>query len=145
MGKPILDKAMTDYFGETGLLIKSRRLVTQAETYVHLSGTKTGAEKGSMNDDLVLASALAFIGINLAISRENSNLVPFLAGNMNISSGPKESVVTNDYSAVTPIGSRPVDEYQQSIDSELGAFTNTLMAPFVDSRPAVREKKKQFK
>jgi hypothetical protein len=144
IGKPIIDKSMIDNFGENGYKVKSMRLVMQAETYVHLGANKTGAEKGTMNDDLMIAAGLAFVGINLAISRGNSNLIPF---NASVSFGRPgehtEPVVTNDFTAVSPIVSGKAPMPNQNQEEELVRFCQTLMAPIVDSQmPSVVKKKK---
>ena len=134
---------MIDNFGESGYKINSLRLVMQAETYVHLGANKTGAEKGTMNDDLIIAAGLAFVAINLAIGRGNSNLIPF---NANISFGKPgentEPVVTNDFTAISPVISGKSPMPNQTQEEEIIKFAQTLMMPVVDSQmPAVIKKR----
>jgi hypothetical protein len=144
VGKPILNKAMIDNLGEGGYKIKSNRLVRQAETYVHLGANRTGAEKGTMNDDLVIAAGLAFVGVGLAIGRGDSNLLPF---NPNLYFGKPgdEPVTTNDFKAVGPMMSGSDPSPEQTQEMEIQQFTATLLAPITDSNiPAVVSKKKGF-
>lgn len=143
VGKPILNKSMIDNFGENGFKIKSYRLVSQAETYVHLGTNKTGAEKGTMNDDLVMAAGLAFVGINMAISRENCSLIPFSASISFGKPGERpEHVTTNDFTAISPILSGKNPMPGQTQEEEMIKFSQSLMSPMMDSQmPSVVKKK----
>jgi len=135
---------MIDHLGENGFKIKSHRLIQQAETYVYLSSSKTGAEKGvGMNDDLIIAAGLAFIGINLAISRENCNLLPLTSSSMNFNRPLlTEPVIVHDFNAVGPVGIRTAPSLYQTQEEELNRFTQSLIVPFTDqSAKAVVEKK----
>jgi len=144
VGKPIINKAMIDNLGEGGYKIKSNRLVTQAETYVHLGPNKTGAEKGTMNDDLIISAGLAFVGTNMAVSGQNNNLLPFNA-NVNFGAPGNEIVETTDFTAISPIMSAKEPMPGQTQEEEIMRFSQTLMAPIIDSQmPSVVEKKKLF-
>lgn len=75
--KPFLVKALCDNIGAERMLIKSNRLVKELTIYVHLKNSKTGAEPGKgNNDDLVMATGLAFVGMNLATMQDMTGLVP---------------------------------------------------------------------
>lgn len=75
--KPILVKYLQDELGVDGLHIKSSRLYHELSIFIHLGKNKFGNEQGSGNtDDLVLAMALALVGIEDALYRENLNLTP---------------------------------------------------------------------
>jgi hypothetical protein len=134
VGKPIVNKAMIDNLGDGGFKIKSHRLVLQAETYVHKGASKTEAEEGS-NDDLIISSGLAFVGINMAMSRQNSTLLPFTA-RINFGAGPKddsEPVKTHDFTAICPIGTSAQPDPKLTQEAELIKFTQSLIAPITDS------------
>jgi hypothetical protein len=134
-GKPVLNKALIDNLGRTdGFVIKSRRLVSQAETYIHLGGSKTGAEKGSMNDDLVLATGLALIGVNLAVKNRNNTLIPFLSSQ----AGPvlrapgqqheQEEIGHKDNKALMPVlGARQDPTPQETQQDAINRFSQTLI------------------
>lgn len=78
--KPMLNKALTDNVGKEGFLIRSNRLVKEMTIYVHLKSGRTGAEPGKGNtDDLVMATGLAFIGMNLASMQDVTALMPIRA------------------------------------------------------------------
>lgn len=145
IGKPIIDKALIDKLGDSGFRIKSHRLVTQAETYVHLSANKTGAEKGTMNDDLVVASGLAFVGVNLAVSRENCSLLPFTSASMNFSkpSDDQEPITTHDFNALNPIGTNDTPMSEQTKEEEIRRFSNSLIVPMTDRQMKPVTKKKR--
>lgn len=144
VGKPIINKAMIDNFGEDGYKVKSHRLVSQAETYVHLGANKTGAEKGTMNDDLIIAAGLAFVGINLAVSRGNSNLIPFNAHiNFGRPQTKQEIITTNDFTAVGPMATGKTPMPHQTQEEEIMRFSQTLLSPSLDSHmPRVVQKRK---
>jgi hypothetical protein len=133
VGKPILNKAMIDNLGETGYRIKSYRLAKQAETYVRLGLNKTGAEKG-MNDDLIIAAGLAFVGNNLAVSRESGSLLPFKTDiNLNMPGSQQLDISQiKDFSVVAPviIGSDSMPQEDQAM--ELNKFTASLVVPMTD-------------
>jgi hypothetical protein len=75
--KPFLIKALADNIGKDRMRIKSNRLVKELTIYVHLKNGKTGAEPGKgNNDDLVMASGLALVGMNLATMQDMTGLVP---------------------------------------------------------------------
>ena len=75
--KPLLNKCLTDNIGEDGWLIKSSRLQKELLIYVHLKGGRTGCEPGKGNtDDLVMATALCFIGVNSAATADIMPLTP---------------------------------------------------------------------
>jgi len=76
--KPILNKALCDNIvKENGFTIKSNRLIKELTIYVHLKNGQTGAEPGKgNNDDLVMATALAFVGMNLASMQDITGLMP---------------------------------------------------------------------
>jgi len=79
----LLDKALIDGLGEGGYTIYSSRFHKEAMIYVQLTPTKTGAEPGpGNNDDLMLAGAMALIGIGDVIRTGNQALIPF--HNMNV-------------------------------------------------------------
>lgn len=133
-GKPIINKALIDNLGRDGFEIKSMRLSKQLETYVHLGAGRTGAEKGSMNDDMVIAAGLAFIGMNWAVSSNNSLLVPYLTnGSVHMKRGNIEEIST-DFSAPAPIISRAHGNVEETADMEIQRFTNSLLSPISDSQ-----------
>ena len=146
VGKPIINKAMIDNLGENGFIIHSNRLVTQAETYVHLGGNRTGAEKGTMNDDLIISAGLAFVGTNMAVSSKNNTLLPFNANvNFGMPQPGQEVIQTNDFVAICPIGSTKEPMPGQTQDEEMQRFAQTLLAPITDSQmPSVTQKKTLF-
>lgn len=75
--KPQLNGALINNLGEEGYEIRSRRFKHEADIYVHLTRTKTGAEDGIGNtDDVVLAGALGLVGVPQAIKMANSLLIP---------------------------------------------------------------------
>jgi len=75
--KPLLNKVLIDHIGEEGITIRSPRLYKEFTIYVHLRGGRTGAEPGKGNtDDLVMSFALALIGMNQAVSIDNTALKP---------------------------------------------------------------------
>lgn len=148
VGKPIINKALIDNLGEGGYKIKSSRLVMQAETYIHLGPIKTGTEKG-MNDDLMIASGLAFVGINMAVCAEGNALIPYASFKANMNFGtPEESdiVKVTDFKAMFPVGLNKQQNIQETQEQEIQRFAQTLMAPITDSQmPSVRVKKTTFK
>jgi hypothetical protein len=76
--KMVLNKALIDGLGENGYTIYSGRFYKEAMIYVQLNENKTGAEPGPGNtDDLVIAAALALVGISDVIKKSNQALVPF--------------------------------------------------------------------
>jgi len=149
VGKPIINKALIDNLGEGGYKVKSHRLIIQAETYIHLGPNRTGAEKGSMNDDLMIASGLAFVGINMSICAENSAMVPFssLKASMNFGApDPNIDVAkTTDYRAMFPMGVGKGQTIQETQEQEIQRFAQSLMVPVTDSQlPSVVVKKRIF-
>lgn len=75
--KPLLNAALINNIGEEGFEIRSRRFKNEADIYVHLSRSRTGAEEGVGNtDDVVLAGALGLIGIPQAMAMSQSLLIP---------------------------------------------------------------------
>ena len=68
--KPVLVKHLQDELGEDGWHLKSSRLYHELCIFIHLGKNRTGNESGSGNtDDLVLALALALIGVEDAAYR----------------------------------------------------------------------------
>lgn len=134
-GKPIINRYLIDGLGRDGVLIKSNRLLKQCHTYIHLGQSKTGTEKGSVNDDLVIACGLAMIGGEFSASNGNSFLVPF---NPNITLNKPNTQKPqpqqhNDYNVLIPHGRKQEPSKQESIDNELKQFTNTIITPQTDS------------
>ena len=68
--KPILNEALINCLDQEGYYIKSQRVYKQAQTYVYLSPIKTGAEKGSGNDDIIIGLGLALMGSFQTIRNE---------------------------------------------------------------------------
>ena len=76
--KLILNKSLIDGLGEDGYTIYSGRFHKEAMIYVQLTETKTGAEPGPGNtDDLIIACALALVGISDVIKTSNQTLIPY--------------------------------------------------------------------
>lgn len=145
VGKPIINKALIDNLGEGGFTIKSNRLSKQAETYIHLNASKTGAESGA-NDDVIIATGLALVGASIAAGMDNSILMPF---NSNINfSKPRdddEEVDIRDYNAIAPQINGKAESMQETMDAEMNRFSNTLIAPVSDSMMPVKPKKNVLK
>lgn len=77
--KALLNKALIDMLGPEGFQIYSSRLYKQMGTYIYTNdaGTRTGNEPGANNhDDLVLACALALVGVNDAVQMDVVSLLP---------------------------------------------------------------------
>lgn len=85
--KPILTKALIDFVGtvdeeghSSGMVIRSSRLYKEALIFVHLKNSRVGAEPGIGNhDDLIMATALAMMGSNQAVTLGSSTLIPVRA------------------------------------------------------------------
>lgn len=78
VGKTDRDTNMVQCLGEHGgFMTRSERLVREAEIYIHLNASRTGAEPGPGNhDDLITACGLALIGIKRARQMNNQFLIP---------------------------------------------------------------------
>lgn len=75
--KHILVKQLVDNVGENGYQINSDRLYDEFTIFVNLPNGRYGAEPGTGNtDDLVMATALAMVGIENAIQASGSALIP---------------------------------------------------------------------
>ncbi|MBD3407227.1 MAG: hypothetical protein GF411_13995 [Candidatus Lokiarchaeota archaeon] len=132
-GKPIINRALIDNLGPDGYNIYSHRLCQQIETYVHLGAGKTGAEKGTLNDDLPIASGLAFIGADQAVVRGNNILLPLISDVNSITNkyttqrnndGPK---VIKDHNALQPVGTKQEPDRNTDIQKQVTEFTTNLI------------------
>lgn len=75
--KPALVKCLMDCLGEDGVTIKSSRLFQQLSIFINLGKNKVGNVKGPGNhDDLVIACALALIGLRDAVQSDHRMLIP---------------------------------------------------------------------
>jgi hypothetical protein len=101
--KPSLNKLLVDFIRETddGWRIHSSRLLNQFQTYVRKRDragkdtNKTEAEEGVNNfDDLVIATALAFVGANDAVLIDSSNLLP-TGSNTSFTSATGPTILTD--------------------------------------------------
>jgi len=76
--KPEIVKAITDNIGleDDGILFRSSRLLKEANSFVHLGNNRVGNEPGTNNnDDIMIASGLACIGIMEAMQTPDG-LIP---------------------------------------------------------------------
>ena len=137
--KPLLNKTLTDNIGPDGWNIKSMRLQKELLIYVHLKGGRTGAEPGKgNNDDLVIATALAFYGSNLAASNDmmpltpirNMDMKPELRDHRMAAQAIQEIANTNN--VLLPINIIDNSTKPLSINQELYKFTTQLGAIPID-------------
>lgn len=141
IGKPIINRFLLDSLGRNGATIKSNRFLKQAHTYIHLGKDKTGTQKGTANDDLVIATGLALIGSEFAMSRGNSLLVPFNPHvNLSKPHAQKQVIDNSDYRVILPKGTSQTHTKEQTIDTEIKKFTQNLIAPQTDSIVSVSSK-----
>jgi hypothetical protein len=77
--KPLINKALLEQVGqEDGYRVASFRLFKELCIYVHLTGGKTGNERGTgNNDDLVTAAGLALLGASDAVSASTGAMPPY--------------------------------------------------------------------
>ncbi|MEM3097237.1 MAG: terminase family protein [Nitrososphaerales archaeon] len=158
--KPILNKAIIDNTGEDGFTIRSPRLYKELSIYVHLKGGRTGAEPGKgNNDDLVMAYALALIGINQAVSRDTVALAPVrsielrpeLHNPASVLNRLQEYVASDNRGLLMPISSsadisRPltIKEELYKFSTQIGAMPmiNGNQSPIVPRKHIIRVNKK---
>lgn len=75
--KPVLIKHLLDNVGEDGYFIPSTRLYHEFCIFIHLGNGRYGNEPGTGNtDDLVMAFCLALAGIQSALMRSGSIMIP---------------------------------------------------------------------
>lgn len=103
--KPTLNKYLIDFIRDKeddGYRIYSKRLLKQIQTYVRKRDrigrdtNKTEAEEGAGNfDDLVIATALAFVGAGEAFVADSANLMPF-GGNADFKTQTGPTIYSNE-------------------------------------------------
>jgi hypothetical protein len=148
--KPTLNTALIDYIsgveGE-GYTINSPRLYRELLIYIRhrnkmgIESHKTGAQEGRGNhDDLVMASAMAFIAIPDAVGMDPMGLLPTHSKRP---TGPISTAVkqltpvdrmkqqnnlmsTTDHSVIIPLTYNNMNRQQPSQQDQLAAFTNQL-------------------
>jgi hypothetical protein len=131
--KPMLNKTLTDNVGEDGFILKSSRLYKELSIYVHLKGGRTGAEPGKGNtDDLVMALALVFIGMNHSTPTDGG-LIPIRSVEIRPElHDPDVNQKLQGYAAANgllmPVTVASNDNKQLTISQELAKFTNQLGA-----------------
>ena len=129
--KAVLNKFLIDYIRDisgAGFTIRSRRLHKQLHTYVRKKDkagrdtNKTGAESGAGNhDDLVMATALAMLGVQDSATNNSTNSVP-IAGRQLI-------VDSNHYSRLLELEKK----FAGMPGSEISILTNPKQATIDDS------------
>jgi len=146
--KPMLVKSLIDNLGENGYCIYSHRCRKQLETYVHLGGGRTGAETGSMNDDLPIALSLAFVGAEMAATQSNVLLLPYVAPTgiktqpgAVVQSPGKPKLVIKDHKALMPVNIQPTSTAAIDTEQQVKAFTKALTAHTNEDPKAVSRKK----
>jgi len=158
--KASLNKLLMDHFrtnGEEGYTIYSERLYKQFQTYVRKRDRmgrdtmRTEAEEGSGNhDDLVIATALAMVGLADAGFSDSSGLMP-VNGGLDFKS-PLGSIIQKDVSkaalqksilesgmgVMMPIALAPTDFPDIAASRAIDAFTLQLGAiPISQGRPVI--------
>lgn len=159
--KPILTKTLIDYIGTvddegnpTGMIIYSTRLHKEMQIFVHLKGSRVGAEHGPGNhDDMIMACALSLMGSNQAMTLGSGTMIPIRAVDfkpeLHDSNAMFERLkqLTNDNGFTTMF---PVFQTTDTVDGpmtvgqELEKFTRQLGARPVQPgvvQPAVNPKK----
>lgn len=163
--KPVLNKFLIDYIRDAEdntWVVQSARLMKQLYTYVRKrdrSGRDTGrteAEDGTGNyDDLVMATALAFVATGDAIIMDSSNLLPTIStDDFKSMDGPtilsdsqrvqsiNEFIIKGGQQVLSPIAIAPIEMPDVSAQKALDEFTQQLGSiPSVGGKPIVTSKK----
>jgi len=134
--RPLLNNALLACIGDDGYNIRSRRLLKEYQTFIMKNG-KSQAESGS-NDDLCIASALALMSIEAAVSSNYTCDLPLLTGNRgnvavqyarqhNIPVTEKsEREPIRDHRAIMPVVTGAKATKDSNVQKELAAFTASL-------------------
>lgn len=159
--KALLIKTLIDFVGTiseegepTGMVIRSQRLYKELLIFVHLKGSKVGAEHGPGNhDDLVMATALALIGTSQAAAMGSGMLMPVRAVDFKPELHNSDAMfkhlqkISNDngYNTMFPVF-QTTDQVDgpMTISQELDKFTRQLGARPVNPnvvQPVVNPKK----
>lgn len=138
--KPILNRLLIDLIQdrpEAGFTIYSPRLYGQLLTYVRKRDKlghdtkKTEAEEGAF-DDLVMATALAFLGLNDAAESDGGAILPFnmtdsvMHAQISSQESMKKFIAMGGQSLVVPIGAVEGSDLDDAIESQLGRFASQL-------------------
>ncbi len=156
-----LNKALLDFLqvGDGGMRIYSTRLHRQLQIYVRKrdrAGNETGkteAETGPGNhDDLVMASALGFVGLPDCMNSGGEGLIPVTNAGMepsfsdNLSVLQQMSITRKDPGLMVPFMGFTDGDTQQSVEMALAKFTSQIGAlPLASELPLVSTKKHSFK
>lgn len=158
--KPTLNRLLLDYLrdnADEGYKVYSRRLLKQLNTYVRKrdkSGRDTGqteAEEGANNyDDLVIAFALALVGVSDFFGSNDGPGAPVLAvSDFTSMSGPlvlddsemvryHQALIDKTNNPYIPFISTPDDTHELSIQRQLDNFTYQMGAiPMTQSGPVI--------
>ena len=149
--KPLLNKALIDYVGEEGVAIYGDRLSEQLQSYIHLGQSKTGHTEGA-HSDIVIAFALALVGIEHAIQSDHTSLSPRHISSMNQVSEPNlinnslraQSLLTmGGMHAMMPIIYKsPGQDKILTVEQELMKFTQQLGGLPIGSKVIIRPRNK---
>ena len=130
--KNFIVKAMTDNIGTENVLFRSSRLSQQANTFIHLSGGRTGNEPGTNNnDDLMISAGLACLAIADAMETPDG-LIP--TSSQAIEAGANEKItLTMDeimrkggHTLMYPIVMGDEPSVDMTMEQELLKFTMQL-------------------
>lgn len=152
--KPTLNKLLLDYLSEhenEGYQIYSRRLHKQLQTYVRKRDrlgrdtTKTEAEEGAGNfDDLVIAAALALLGVSDASNVQTGIISPFLSASYGESPVTKSIVDLNNNNIFAPISVSPEKLEAESIQEQLDQYMLQLGAVPISEQQAIISHRSYF-
>lgn len=129
-GRPLIIKALLDNLGRDGFVVKSVRLSKQLGTFVFKKG-KAEAQ-GSGNDDLVLATGLALVGIEHAVAMCSGSVLLPLNGKM-LEGTKGNTSIKMDSHMIVAFESKPNNTMDQTIDLEINKFASSLISPVTDS------------
>jgi len=155
--KPALNKALIEFIGEKedeGYAIRSPRLYKQLQIYIRhknrqgIETKRTGAQTGRGNfDDLVIATALAFIAAPDVIDINPIGLIPTHSkqvGTSPIPTRPDMSTVT-DQRVLMPLTYSSISRNAPTVAEQVDAFARQLVAGQSQVLPASRQPKKFYR
>jgi len=128
-------RAITDNMGaeDGGVLFKSSRLVREANSFIHLGSGKVGNERGSYNnDDLMIASGLACVGIMDALQTPdglvptNSKSVPHTQHNDDLKMTMDEVLEKGGHKLMYPVLSGQTETDVMTKEQELDQFVRQI-------------------
>jgi hypothetical protein len=129
--KPQLIKHLLDNIGEDGYVVRSSRLYHEFCIFIHLGNSRYGNEPGTGNtDDLVLATALALEGIQSALMRSGTVLIPLHNIDVGVGSNISDVAGVNkprNSQMIAPIGvSSEMYTQKMSKNDDIAKFTMQL-------------------